>query len=199
MPYYIRILGVKLDVPSLQELQCIASPAVLEVENGEGDDWEQLLLKYPGGDSIALIEKNIVIEGALGSEELEEFIEEVGHYKPTSAAAWLQTYLSRVKVIYAFQFLSGTDTENGFDTLQNVRTEICNASGGILQADGESFSNESGYTILWQFSDHVTGDWYVAVRGKEEDWVKFQMDLGNQSHREAFWRGEVPEGVIPVG
>jgi len=193
--YHIRILGTNITVPSFKDLQQTVEPAILEVSEGTGDDWETLILKHDGGDEIAVIEKNPVIAGELGADELEEFIEEVGEYKPASAVDWLSSYLRSVKVIYAFQFLGGTETENGFELLQKLYAAIWNSAGGILQADGEGFSNESGNTILWQFSDHVTGDWNVAVLDPDKQWIDFEMDLGNQKHREAFWRGEVPAGA----
>jgi hypothetical protein len=28
-------------------------------------------------------------------------------------------------------------------------------------------------------------------------WMHFQMDLSNIQHREAFFRGTIPDGVIP--
>lgn len=71
------------------------------------------------------------------------------------------------------------------------------AAPSIIQADLEGFTNEEGYHILWQFSDPVTGPWWMGVL-KNNAWVHFQMDLGNVSHREAFLRGEVPQRVDVV-
>jgi hypothetical protein len=33
----------------------------------------------------------------------------------------------------------------------------------IIQADGEGFTNEDGYHIVWQFSDSVSGPWNMGV------------------------------------
>jgi hypothetical protein len=63
-----------------------------------------------------------------------------------------------VKVIYAFQLLNGTDVEDGWARLHSLYNAVWEHAGGILQSDGEGFSNEEGYTILWQFSD---GNWRV--------------------------------------
>jgi hypothetical protein len=141
-----------------------------------------------------LIERNPVVEGQLGADELSEFLEEVAHYKPKSASDWLRDYLPSIKVIYAFQLLDGTDVDDGWTSLHNLYTAVWKHTGGILQADGEGFSDEDGFTILWQFSEAVKGSWNVGVlrRGK---WLHFEMDLGNPEHREAFWKGEVPHGV----
>jgi hypothetical protein len=40
----------------------------------------------------------------------------------------------------------------------------------------------------------VKGPWSMAVL-KNDEWVRFKMDLGNKKHRTAFLRGDVPEGV----
>jgi hypothetical protein len=195
MGYYIRVLGKKLDLVSLPTLQQEASPALLEADDGIGDDWKALILKHKDGDDIVCIEKNPVVAGELGAEELEEFIEEVSQYPPASAATWLTEYLKEVRVIYSFQVLHGAYSDGGFELLHKVYAKVWNTAGGILQADGEGFSNEDGNTVLWQFSDDVSGSWNVAVLGNDEKWVSFEMDLGNTAQREAFWRGEVPPGV----
>src|SRR5665213_2939975 len=195
MGYRIRVLGRNFTSIPLADLQRVAEPAVLEADEGVGDAWETLVLKHVDGDEIVFIEKNPVVPGELGAEELQEFIDEVGHYKPAAAATWLHQYLPQVKVIYSFQFLSGTESDNGFELMQKVYGAIWNSAGGILQADGEGFSNEDGFTILWQFSDDVSGPWNVAVPTSDGEWTNYEMDLGNQDHREAFFRGEVPDGV----
>ena len=56
-----------------------------------------------------------------------------------------------MKVIYAFQLLSGTEVNDGWDGVHFLRGRIWRELGGILQADLEGFSNEDGYHILWQF------------------------------------------------
>jgi hypothetical protein len=75
-----------------------------------------------------------------------------------------------------------------------VRGAIQESAGGIVQADGEGFSNEEGFHVLWQFSDGVKGPWWMAVL-RDGEWITFQMQLGNRKHREAFLRGEIPAGV----
>jgi len=186
MGYYIRVLGKNSVSPPLKELQRAAEPAVLDGDDGAGDKWEALILKHRSGEPIAFIEKNLVLPGQLGADELQEFVSEVSHYKPASAAAWLKEYLPYVKVIYSFQLLHGTEVDNGFEVMHRVYASV------------EGFSNENGYTILWQFSDGVRGEWNVGVLGSNGHWVNFEMDLGNHEHRKAFWRGEVPVGIKPI-
>ena len=99
-----------------------------------------------------------------------------------------------MKVIYAFQLLSGTDVEDGWTPLRRLYNAVWERAGGILQADGEGFSDEEGYTILWQFSDGASGKWNIGVLSGGR-WIHFEMDLGNEQHRQAFLGGQVPDGV----
>jgi hypothetical protein len=193
MGYYIRVLGKKQNNIPLSDLRKVAQPALLVAENDD-DTWEHLTLKHRSGQEIAVVEKNPVVAGQLGAEELQEFIDEALHYKPASAVTWLQQYLPTVKTIYAFQLLSGTDVDDGWAPLHRLYDAIWKYAGGIQQADGEGFSNEEGFTILWQFSEDVTGEWNMGVL-KNGRWVNFEMDLGNQQHRNAFWNGEMPDGA----
>ena len=182
------------DLVTLDQLRETAKPAILSISEGDGDTCEQLTLSHKSGQEIAIVEKNPVVEGQLGADELQEFIGEVSHCKPEAAVAWLQHYLPSVKVIYAFQLLDGTDVNDGWTPLHRLHGTVWKHAGGILQADGEGFSDEDGYTILWQFSDRATGEWNMGVLN-EGRWVHFEMDLGNAQHREAFLSGQVPDGA----
>jgi hypothetical protein len=193
--YYIRVLGTDLSNAPLDTLRESATPAVIDVDQSVGDAWQQLLVKHVSGQEIAAVERNDVKEGDLGAEELKEFIEEVQSYKPEAAAAWLKEYLPTVKVIYAFQLLSGTEVNDGWAPLHRVYNAIWYVAGGILQADGEGFSNEDGYTILWQFGENASGTWNVGILADTSAWVHFEIELGNPTHRDAFLRGQVPNGV----
>jgi hypothetical protein len=115
-------------------------------------------------------------------------------YEPISAADWLRAYFPIVRTIYAFQVLNTIYSGNGWEVLGAAKNTIWAGAGGVIQADGEGFSNEEGYHILWQFSDDVSGDWWMAVL-EDGDWVPFQMDLGDPAHRSAFKAGRVPDGV----
>jgi hypothetical protein len=192
--YYIRVLGTNPREVPLQSLRASASPAVFDADDDGSGGWQNIVLRHEDGTEIAEIERNLVVDGDLGAEELQEFIEEVPLCQPESAARWLKDYLSRVKVIYAFRLLSGTDVNDGWSRLHSVYNAVWQAAGGILQSDGEGFSNEAGYTILWQFSETATGSWNVGVLS-DGRWVYFEMDLGNSEHREAFLQGMVPAGV----
>lgn len=196
MGYYVRVLGLKTAIPALNELRsCLPPGQGLRVESGEESDWSQLILAHKTGQEIAMVERNAVIPGELGEEELNEFIENVRGEKPESAAQWLLQYLPRVKVIYAFQLLSGTEVNNGWDGLDALRRCIKKIVGGVLQADAEGFTNEDGYQILWQFDRDHDCLWNMAVLDTDGKWIAFEMSLGNPKHKEAFLNGRVPAAV----
>lgn len=199
MPYYIRVFGEKDGIPSLDDMNAAvaASGADAEVtlETGSPEAWEQVILRHRGGVEIAVVERNPVIGGELGREELDEFIAEVGRCKPQSAAEWLRRQLLSTTVIYAFQLLSGTDVDKGWDAVHALQSAVWNACGGVLQADGEGFSNCEGYHILWQFSDNVSGKWQMAVLDEAGKWVPFAMELGDRNQRAYFLAGKVPKGA----
>lgn len=190
MGYYIRVLATKDVDISLADLRALASPAVIE-----GDDaWEQVVLKHANGTEIAAIERNRVIEGELGAEEIQELIEEVEDCRPRSASEWLQAFLPSVKVIYAFRLLEGTNINDGWTPLDRVHHGLWKHVGGIMQADLEGYSNEDGYTIVWQFSDRASGPWNFGVLA-DGGWTHFEMELSNRQQREEFLSGRVPEGA----
>jgi hypothetical protein len=196
MGYYIRVLALEETIPSLGDLKaCLPPSQELRIESGEESDWSQLLLAHKTGREIAVIGRNPVIPGELGEEELNEFIENVKGEKPESAAKWLLQFLPRVRVIYAFQVLSGADVDKGWDGVRSLQGCLWGKLGGILQADLEGFSNEDGYHILWQFNRDHDGPWNMAVLDSNGRWIAFEMDLGNPNHKEVFLSGRVPEGV----
>jgi hypothetical protein len=197
MGYYIRVLGTdNKDVPAslLQEaIDAEKLQARVKLESGKDAAWDQVVVEHPDGQEITAIERNPVVKGELGEEELQELVEETGDAKPASAAQWLADYLPNVKVIYALQILhGGAEVGEGWRIIQIVQNALWNQVGGVLQADDEGFSNEEGYHILWQFSDHVKGPWNMALLDSDGTWVKFTMDLGDKKQRQAFMAGKVP-------
>ena len=198
MGYYIRLLSPADRCVPFAELQASlaadAPPAILAVDAGSETDWEQLALSHPDGTEIAVVERNPVTEGSLGAEELRELQNEIAACAPASAVGWLTDYFPRIRSIYAFQLLSGTEVEGGWEILGALKNALWERSTGIFQADGEGFSNEEGYHILWQFSDSVSGSWWMGVL-QDGSWVHFEMDLGNPDHRQAFFKGQVPQGA----
>lgn len=201
MSYYTRVLSKLEEFPPLDELaQFIRAehPGFkLTIESGVEEDWESLLLSSNDDVEVAVIERNPVADGSVGQDEIAEFIEDTHDCKPESGVQWLADYLAEVKTVYAFQHLQGSDIEDGGNALHALRSAIWERGDAIIQADGEGFTNEDGYHIVWQFSDSVSGPWNMAVL-QEETWHHFRMDLGDPDHRDAFLRGEVPDDLVTV-
>jgi hypothetical protein len=198
MGYYIRVLGKKdpdihLD-KLLKDLESEGLVAQLSLASADlPNSWTLVQVANANGDIITQIERNPVLDGELGKEELEEFREELEDGKPEAAAKWLENYFGNVKVIYAFQLLNLAFEDSNFPIISCLKTTIWNETGGILQADNEGFTNEDGYHILWQFSENVTGEWACATIDSEGNWNKFLMDLGDHTQRQEFFDGNVPK------
>ncbi len=195
MAYYIRVLSPGRIAVSPKALSTSLQPLGCELL-GDLDflQWKRLEVARISGVAICVVERSALDEDGLTGEELSEFREEVAECLPRSAAAWLSDYFDRVQTIYAIQVLPAAYENGGWDVVGQVHQSIWNSAGGILQADGEGFSNEDGFHILWQFSEDVTGPWAMAVL-KDDRWHPFQMDLGNPQQRDAFRQGEIPSGV----
>ena len=196
VPYRLRVRTPSDQVVAIGELASKVVPAKLSVESGSDAAWEELLLAHPDGREIALIERNVVSPGSMGEEELQEFVEELELAQPESGARWVRDYLGQVKTIYAIQVLSGADRKGGWDAIGAIKSRIWSTLGGIIQADHEGFTDEDGYHAVWQFSDTATGPWWMGLL-KDGAWVHFQMELGDREQREAFLRGDVPDGAKP--
>ncbi len=195
MGYYVRILTRETRLVATSLLEEAAKPFGAAVTGELGvPDWEELLVTDSKGRHICEVQRNVVSSDSLAEEELSEFREALEDCLPKSGVDWLLSYLDKVRTIYAFQVLSGTYEDSGWDTLDAVKGAILNEVGGILQADNEGFSNEEGYHIVWQFFDDVTGPYSMAVL-KGGKWVAYEMELGNTSHRNAFQAGDIPPGV----
>lgn len=200
MGYYIRALGISDPDIHIDELtQALAAEglaAKLEFDSTEEPGkWTMLNILNKDGIPLAQLERNPVIEGELGKEELNEFREDIQGYEPASAVKWLTSYFDKVKVIYAFQMLDAAFENENFEIISSIKAKIWNKTKGILQADNEGFSNEDGHHILWQFSDNVTGEWSSAVRNWLGKWDKFVMDFGDKTQRLEFKNGKVPKNA----
>jgi len=195
MGYYTRVLSKDETSPSFEELaQFIRTehPGYkLTVEDGSEEEWETLLLSGNDDVEVALIERDPVLDGSIGQDEIADFIEETNDCKPETGVAWLHEYLTDVKTVYSLQHLQGADTEEGSNVLHALRSHLWERGDAIIQADLEGFTNEDGYHIVWQFSDSVSGPWNMGVL-QDGTWYHFSMDLGDPDHRYAFLNGEVP-------
>lgn len=200
MAYFSRVLGsLDPDIHIDELIDALAADGLtanFEFDTTEEPSkWTMLDILNNNGEPLAQLERNPVIAGELGEEELQEFREIIKDYKPTSAVEWLTNYFDKVKVIYAFQMLGAAFTDGNFEIVNCIRTKIWNKTVGILQADNEGFSNDEGYHILWQFSDNVSGKWSCAIINSLGEWVNFIMDLGDSKQREEFQNGNIPKNA----
>jgi hypothetical protein len=201
VPYYTRVLSKHSEFPGVGELADVVRSGHpgfrLTIESGDEDGWESLLLSGDDELEVAVIERNPVYDGSVGQDEVADFLEDIQDCKPDSGVEWLAEFLGEVKMVYAFQHLQGAQTEEGGNALHALRAALWERGDAIIQADGEGFTNEEGFHIVWQFSDSVSGPWNMAVY-KDDTWYQFKMDLGDLDHRAAFLAGEVPEDLTGV-
>jgi hypothetical protein len=199
--YYTRVLSKDEEFPSFDELaQMIRADHPeyrLSIEEGTEEEWEVLLLAGLDEVEVALIERNPVSDGSTGQDEIADFLEDLRDCKPNSGVQWLEDYLESVRTIYAFQHLQGAETVDGGNALHALRSALWERGDAIIQADGEGFTNEEGYHIVWQFSDSVSGPWNMGVL-QDGVWHHFTMDLGDPDHRAAFLKGSVPGDLTAV-
>jgi hypothetical protein len=197
--YYTRVLSKQEEFPSFDELAHLIRDThpgfKLTTESGEDEEWETLLLSGNDEVEVAVLERNPVYDGSTGQDEIADFLEDIQDCKPESGVAWLTEYLGEVKTVYAFQHLQGADTEDGGNALHALRAALWERGDAIIQADGEGFTNEEGFHIVWQFSDSVSGPWNMGIY-KDDLWHHFKMDLGDPEHRAAFLAGDVPEDIL---
>ena len=139
MGYYTRVLSKDETSPSFEELaQFIRTEHPdykLTVEDGTEEEWETLLLSGNDDVEVALIERNPVVDGSIGQDEIADFIEETNDCKPETGVVWLHEYLADVKTIYSFQHLQGADTEEGSNVLHALRSHLWERGDAVIQAD----------------------------------------------------------------
>jgi hypothetical protein len=201
LAYSTRVLSKDEEFPSFEELAEFIRAGHpdyrLTVESGEDEEWETLLLASVDEVEVAVLERNPIFDGSTGQDEIADFLEDIQDCRPESGAEWLAEYLSEVKTVYAFQHLQGAEMVEGGNALHALRSHLWERGDAIIQADGEGFTNEEGFHILWQFSDSVSGPWNMGVL-EDGTWQHFKMDLGDPDHREAFLAGEVPEDLTVI-
>ena len=129
MGYYIRVLAISdinINIDDIiSELEKNDLQAEFSIdENETSSNWTVINVANSNGDDLMQIERNPVVDGELGQEELEEFREDIKDYKPASAVKWLDKYFDKVKVIYAFQLLDASFNDNNFPIVESIRTTI---------------------------------------------------------------------------
>ena len=195
MPYRMRVFARDLRRIPVRDLrsQIDAAKFALTADR-EDDDWREAVIRHKNGEDIAIIERDAVTDGSVALEEIEEFVEESEAIKPGSAARWLRNELPKVKVIFVFQVLHGTDLKDGWDPLHKIFSFVRETGNGFSQADLEGFSNDDGDQITWDFSDRVSGKWNMALL-QQGKWLTFEMELGDPEQKREFMQGQVPAGA----
>lgn len=99
MGYYIRVLGTSDPDIHIDELISGLTDEGLTAkfdidQNESADNWTVIGVSNSNGDDLIQIERNVVIDGELGKEEIEEFKDDIKEYKPTSAVKGLTTILT---------------------------------------------------------------------------------------------------------
>jgi hypothetical protein len=198
MAYFIRVLGKDSQAVPLHVLrEALAGnelPFVLRAVEGQDKSWLALDLASRTGTSVARIRRIPVPDSAANAPELQALLESLEGERPRTAVEWLRDYLCGVRVVYELEVLPAIDQHSGWSALHVVQGAIWEWAGGILHADGEGFTNENGYFIVWRFNSDAHGLGNMAVLDGG-DWLEFEMDLGNPEHREAFLDGRVPDGA----
>ena len=145
MPLYFRILGLKNPNISLEKdlIPCLESNDFkLHIDILEGKDtdcWSELKISDLDGITLLLLERNPVVRGELGKEELEEMKRDIQDFKPKSAVRWLNRYLEKIVVIYALELQEAIFQEKYYPILDILKNKIHELIGGIFQADDEDF------------------------------------------------------------
>lgn len=160
-------------------------------------EWIEIRLHTKDQQQLCMIERNAAGHSEIVGEEVEDFLDELDEAKPETAASWLSNYMKSVRTIYAFQVFDAAWQGDNWGVLAAAYDTVFRSVRSVAQADGEGFSNEQGFHILWQFPDDVKGERLMAVL-RDGQWVKFRMDLANRAQRAAFLKGDVPPGVALI-
>ena len=195
MSHFLRIFSPAVPPPADKLSEALPAGFTLEVEQGDDGGWEQLVLKRaPDGPVLAVAEHDEVSPGSMAHEELAELADELAEARPTGAAKWVKAYFHMVRSVTTIEIAAAVTNEADLEAVQALQGRIWSLAGGILQSEGEGFTNEDGHHVVWQFDDDATGAWKMAVLDGDE-WVAFEMDLGDIKARETFLSGKMPKGA----
>jgi hypothetical protein len=192
--FYVRIL-----TPSRARITAAAVRKMLKpVPNvsvrfsHQAKRWEQAFVsprKAPKSGVLTIERNTVTKRDALAAEELAELDAELKTALPRSGAKWVRAFLKTVKTIYAVQ-LHAAATENGA-AVEAIVEGLRVATRGIVQADGNGFSNHDGDLVVWQFPEHAQGEWTMAVL-RSGVWQRFTMEVSDRRARHQFLGGSVP-------
>jgi hypothetical protein len=195
MSYFLRLYAKSAERVTIQDLLTALPDATgwqIEVTGGSMETWSSLLVSTTQATPLFEVERNAAGEDGLFEEERQEFYEDLEGAKPASGAAWVTKYLGGACAVYSARYLAAAfDLADDLPGPNTLLWAIAGRIGGILQADGEGFSNEEGATVVWQFHDSVEGPRVVAVLGGDGQWLSQRIELSDRAHREAFFNGRL--------
>jgi len=172
--------------------------ARLCIEAGTDTQWDELLLAHADWRGIARVERLPVADDTPGARALYALAGPLAGARPVAGADWVWGYLARVRTIYRLRALPGTHEGDGGDAIAAVRNALWSRLDGILQADGQGFTNESGCQVVWLPGEGAAGSAWMAVR-RDDTWLPFEMALDDPVQRAHFLRGELPPGARVAG
>jgi hypothetical protein len=202
MGYYIRLVTKSAEVPNFDELRVFCSQwssrgLKVFLEQGDPDKWRSIYVETQDGKPVIVINREYCGGNGIFHDEILEFVDFLAEQEPVNAAKWVSDYICDAKQIIAIQFLKATFDDDNGNMPGDIFHYFQKKLGGIVQADGEGWSNELGWHVVWDFSDSVSGSWNCAVL-ENGNWVTFQMDLGDIGHRAAFKAGRVPDSASNI-
>lgn len=195
MAYYMRLFTKSRSQPSVGELHAAIEATtgvapVLAIEPGVELNWNQLVVCTPSGRQVCVLERNSRGDG-LFEEELGECKDELLDCAPRRGVEWVLQFLDAACATYAVRFLEAGFEDGVQPSPSGVLASLKSILGGIIQADAEGFTNEEGYSVVWQFSDKATGKWNFAVLEDDGLWRTVSFDLSDDQQRQAFQHGTI--------
>lgn len=203
MSYYIRVFGVETVAPTVREIRSWAQGAAGSIESDYLDSdkrWQSLRVLDENDQFVAVLSRDLVDrdnQESAGADDVSSFAKKLEKGSPRSAAEWVQRYVNRCSVVYCMQVSEDAGQANGWKVISLLVRALKDYSGGISHKEGEGFFNEEGFQITWELADEADGAKKMAVRNGGY-WLKFQMDLANQTQRKAFLEGRYPEGALLI-
>lgn len=200
MGYYLSVLSPSEAPVGLKALRerflDEAFDAGLVVTEGDEKDWLHVEVSAADGRALFDLFRHAVQKKGV-DDHLSSHLESIEGQQPASAARWLSEYLKRVRTIYTIEVLDARPQGEGddWDVVWATQAVLLESAGGILQADGEGYSNDAQDHILWQFDEGASGTWRMAVLDELDRWQRFEMELSDVAAREAFLAGRVPDGA----
>ncbi len=192
MGYYVRLLSPSEKVIFFSEIK--QEVQTIRLTAGTDQVWQEINISGPSETPIALLSRMPVDSSGPGAETISKLRNGIFGASPASARAWINTYISGVKTVYAFQLLTDNlTTDSEWRTLGYVQNLLKDHLGGIIQSDHEGFFNENGDYILWQMYRGATGSVPAATMNENGEWIPFQLRLADEKAVERFKQGQKPQ------